>query len=107
MDAITSNIPAVPAATAIRLASKGTSTWPMRLPVIRSDRAVPRASTGARSTMPESVVVEAIPSPRPTVLIARNIKGSDGTASSAKAAAPSEMLTSVSLWRPSPAISRE
>jgi hypothetical protein len=39
VNAITSNIPAVPVATATRLARKGSSTWPTRLPVIRSDRA--------------------------------------------------------------------
>ena len=68
---------------------------------MRSDIAVPRACGGEYSATPDSVSVEAMPSPSPIAIAATYITGSDGTASSANAPAANSELPSVSGMRPS------
>src|SRR3954462_5799329 len=84
-----SRIPPTPVAAATRPASAGITTWPTRLPVIRSVSAVPQTSGGAIYMTPERVSVDAMPMAKPRRTSTTYIVGSDsGNASTRKPAAP-------------------
>jgi hypothetical protein len=63
-------MPPAPVTAATRLAPNGIATWATRLPVTRSELAVPRAPAAVSATTLVMVIVVAMPMLKPVIAVA-------------------------------------